>query len=162
MAVGVKLAVTQDPYTIAAGMNAAGEVVGSSDYLMQGYPYASVHGFRWTEGGMKDLGDLGFWFSVATDINGAGLVVGYSSIEAVSQGCTRVHAVLWTGGAVVHDVAVVAASAHPRSVVVGTIVSIDAMLQNLGTQRESFDVQATAGVYSVGTLSLTLAAQPFP
>ena len=151
----------QDPYTKAAGMNAAGEVVGSSDYLMQGYPYASVHGFRWTEGAMKDLGDLGFWFSVATDINGAGLVVGYSSTEAVSQGCSRVHAVLWTGGAVVHDVAVVAASAHPRSVVVGTIVSIDAMIENLGTQRESFDVQATAGVYSVGTLSLTLDAQTF-
>src|SRR5205807_7743383 len=55
----------QDPYTKAAGMNAAGEVVGSSDYLMQGYPYASVHGFRWTQGAMKDLGDLGFWFSVA-------------------------------------------------------------------------------------------------
>src|SRR5437667_78693 len=109
----------------------------------------------------EDHDGIGFWFSVATDINGAGLVVGYSSTEAVSQGCSRVHAVLWTGGAVVHDVAVVAASAHPRSVVVGTIVSIDAMIENLGTQRESFDVQATAGAYSVGTLSLTLDAQTF-
>ena len=147
-----------DAYTGGYGINSGGQVVGASQFSFPDPPYSAVHAFRWTDGTVTDLGDLGFWFSRAVGINGAGLIVGWGAAAAPGQGCTPIHAVRWTGSAVVHDVAVSSASAYPLSAVVGTSVSIDATIENLGTQAESFDVQAAAGSFLVGTISLNLEA----
>src|SRR5439155_703873 len=136
-----------DAYTGGYGINSGGQVVGASQFSFPDPPYSAVHAFRWTDGTVTDLGDLGFWFSRAVGINGAGLIVGWGAAAARGQGCTPIHAVRWTGSAVVHDVAVSSASAYPLSAVVGTSVSIDATIENLGTQAESFDVQAAAGSF---------------
>ena len=57
--------------------------------------------------------------------------------------------------AVVHDVAVTAASASPLSAIVGTSISISATLANQGTQAETFEVSAHAGTILVGTHTVT-------
>jgi len=57
--------------------------------------------------------------------------------------------------AVVHDVAVTAASASPLSAIVGTSISISATVANQGTQAETFDVRAYAGTILVGTHTVT-------
>ncbi|MEM2995446.1 MAG: CARDB domain-containing protein [Candidatus Bathyarchaeia archaeon] len=57
-----------------------------------------------------------------------------------------------------HDVAVVDAVPSARSVEAGEIVNISAIIQNEGTENESFNVSAYYDNYLIETLSVTLAS----
>jgi probable HAF family extracellular repeat protein len=61
--------------SFAAGINAAGQVVGYSDTNFS----ISYHAFLYSGGIMTDLGTLGGPFSFAGGINDAGQIVGYSA-----------------------------------------------------------------------------------
>ena len=81
------LATLGGEFGFAFGINATGQVVGSSDTET-----GESHAFLWTQlAGMQDLGTLGGSFSDAFDINGAGHVVGRSTIATGEE-----HAFLWT------------------------------------------------------------------
>jgi probable HAF family extracellular repeat protein len=125
----------------ALGINGPGRIVGLSD----GRP------FFWEDGTMTDLGGLGYGGGAAYDVNDAGHAVGQS--QASPDPSVR-HAVLWSAPAV-HDVGVASASANPASADVGTPISISATLQNFGTQRETFDVQASTGSTVIGVQTVT-------
>lgn len=73
----------------ATGINAAGDVVGSS--FIAGF--AAVHAFLYQGGTMRDLGTLGGPASSAAAINDAGQIAGTSFIDADTQ-----HAFLYTDG----------------------------------------------------------------
>ena len=96
---GGKIAGQAATYSFAYGINAAGQVVGSSGWL--GNDFIRAHAFLYAGGVMKDLGVLGqFVFqgltysnSSASAINAAGQVVGYSSTSS------GYHAFLYSGGA---------------------------------------------------------------
>jgi probable HAF family extracellular repeat protein len=73
----------------ATGINAAGDVVGSS--FIAGF--AAVHAFLYRDGCMRDLGTLGGPASAAAAINDAGQIAGTSFIDDDVQ-----HAFLYSGG----------------------------------------------------------------
>jgi len=75
-------------YSVANGINAAGQVVGHST------PSTGTRAFLWQNGGMTNLGDLpgGSDASRANGINAAGQVVGYSNASTGSR------AFLWQNG----------------------------------------------------------------
>jgi probable HAF family extracellular repeat protein len=60
--------------TTAAGINASGEITGSSTVVAGG----PTHAFLYSDGSMTDLGTLGGTSSVGTGINNSGEVTGYS------------------------------------------------------------------------------------
>jgi probable HAF family extracellular repeat protein len=75
----------------AAGINAAGQIVGTSEV-----PGSPVHAILWAKGQATDLGTLGeiSWSSQGQDINAAGQIVGFAgTLEGL-------HAVLWDHGAI--------------------------------------------------------------
>lgn len=73
----------------ATGINAAGEVVGSS--FLPGF--TAYHAFLYRDGALRDLGTLGGPSSSAAAINDAGQIAGTSFIDADVQ-----HAFLYSGG----------------------------------------------------------------
>lgn len=82
------------PWTFAAAINDAGQVVGSSVDLSSG----TWHAFLWEDGQMSDLGvPAGFSDSVATAINASGQVVGRAFRDNPATG----HAILWDGERIV-------------------------------------------------------------
>jgi probable HAF family extracellular repeat protein len=74
--------------TAAYGINASGQVVGTS-YL----PGGPAHAFLASGGQVKDLGTFGGWYSTATAVNDAGQVAGYAQLPS-----TAAHAFLYSGG----------------------------------------------------------------
>jgi probable HAF family extracellular repeat protein len=125
----------------AYGINDPGQIVGESN----GRP------FIWDNGTMTDLGGLGYGGGFANDINDAGRVVG--QVQAATDPSVR-HAVLWSSPAR-HDAGVTSASASPSSADVGTRITIVASVQNFGTQRETFNVQASTGSTVIGVQPVT-------
>src|SRR5258708_17743014 len=65
--------------SIAYGINAKGQVVGSADTTASLVLGFSPHAFLWENGTMTDLGTLDGLFGVATGINARGQVVADSS-----------------------------------------------------------------------------------
>ncbi len=81
-------------YSVAVGINAAGQVVGGSTTAPGQEPDGpGSRAFLWDNGTMTDLGTLGGDLSWAIDINDAGQVAGYAETTERTQ-----HAVLWTDG----------------------------------------------------------------
>ncbi|MGE0481769.1 MAG: hypothetical protein AB7Q17_14985 [Phycisphaerae bacterium] len=78
---------------IAAGINAQGWIVGSSEITPE--LFSPVHAFLW-DGALIDLGVLAGRHSDAWDINDAGTVVGQSQ-ALNSQGALVSRAVVWSG-----------------------------------------------------------------
>jgi probable HAF family extracellular repeat protein len=76
--------------SFATGINATGQVVGSSQ---QG-SYGAFHAFLYSAGSMTDLGTLGGYESLAEGISDAGLVAGWSALP--SNGPS--HAFLYRAG----------------------------------------------------------------
>jgi probable HAF family extracellular repeat protein len=135
-----------DSFSAAVAINDAGQVVGFSGSL-----WPDISAVLWDNGTITDLGTLpGHVASSAVGINDAGQIVGGST---PSSGET--HAVLWATVEALHDVAVLSASASPRTVQVGTPVTIAATIQNQGTGPETFEVQAFAGSRPVGNVTIT-------
>lgn len=92
-------------FTVATGVNDAGQVVGCGrTWLSSEYP-GSIRGFVWQDGEMTILEPP--WpqtseiatLSCATGINDRGDVVGYAAWSAVGSGTQTEHAVLWRNGA---------------------------------------------------------------
>jgi probable HAF family extracellular repeat protein len=88
-------------FSIASGINNAGQVVGVSTssqvILTQGGQSLASHAFLWDKGVMIDLGTLGGNLSHATGINPKGQVVGVSHILPASPENAS-HAFLWENG----------------------------------------------------------------
>jgi len=60
-------------HSFAVGVNASGQIIGSSDT-----PGFESHAFSWTAaGGMVDLGTLGGRFTIPVAVNASGQVVGF-------------------------------------------------------------------------------------
>lgn len=79
------------PFSHAFGINARGQVVGSSSIAS-----GDFHAFLWEDGEMTDLGTLpGAFQSFAVGINNRGQVVGRADTAA-----GETHAVLWTKKAI--------------------------------------------------------------
>ena len=76
-------------YSVASGINNAGQVVGRSEVSVDVW-----HAFLWQNGEMIDLGTLGGSDSYANDINEAGQVVDWSKVSSDTY-----HAFLWEDGA---------------------------------------------------------------
>lgn len=77
-------------YSVAYGINASGQVVGSATTDAN----TSLHAFLATGGKMADLGTLGGSFSIAHAVNAAGQVVGNSAMADGSD-----HAFVYSDGA---------------------------------------------------------------
>src|SRR5256885_2248171 len=132
--------------TGAYGINDAGQIVGASTN-----PAETSRPVLWESGTILDLGSLSGGNSHAFAVNEAGQIVG-DSVAPDGQ----FHAVLWTiSSPAVHDVEVTSGSASPLSTTVGAPVSIAATVLNAGTQPETFDVRAYAGLTLIGMQTVT-------
>ena len=81
-------------YSVAHGINNAGQVVGWSYLHGTSLP---THAFLYSGGGMTDLGTLGGSSSMGDDINNEGQIVGYSQLP----GNNRIAAFLYSGGTMI-------------------------------------------------------------
>ncbi len=79
------------PWSDAQGINDNGVIVGSSNYTQRNE--FVFHAFRWTNGVMQDLGDLGGGASVALAINNMGAIVGRSHTSNA-----EIHGYVYTDG----------------------------------------------------------------
>ena len=73
----------------ANGINASGQVVGSSNSTS----FGNTTGFYWENGAMNSIGTLGGNTSVARDINDSGMITGTSQTSSGQQHAFRVGAV---------------------------------------------------------------------
>jgi probable HAF family extracellular repeat protein len=80
--------------SVAYGINAAGQIVGTSNTTDPSFERGPERAFLWKNGRMTDLGTLGGDYSAAYGINAAGQVVGTSN---TSSGGPE-HAFLWEQG----------------------------------------------------------------
>ena len=70
-----------DYYSVANGINNAGQIVGTSTLDGGNIGDGPLHAFKYQNGTMFDLGTLWGNYSEASDINNLGQIVGWSEIE---------------------------------------------------------------------------------
>src|SRR5205823_4372553 len=134
-------------YSEAFGINDAGLIVGRSIDSS-----STFYAFLWENGTIRNLGALPGGESGAADINEARQVIGQSN----GGGHGIYHGVLWNLGlGPIHDVAATNAAAYPESLVVGSSALVAGIVQNQGTQQETFDVTIYAGSIPLGTEAVT-------
>ncbi|HYY48570.1 MAG TPA: PKD domain-containing protein, partial [Thermoplasmata archaeon] len=129
-------------------INGTGAVVG---YSMGNS--SQPHAFVWQDGAMTPLPTLGGEGAAAYGINDVGMIVGESADQSGLY-----HAVLWSPTApapVIHDVAVTGTTQVVDYAIVGSPVTVNTTVTNLGTAAESFGVEALANGVSVAAVNLT-------
>jgi PKD repeat protein len=111
---------------------------------------------RTTESQKGPLSQASRWLALAFFL---GLVVAWTAAPATSAvRASPAQSPPFPSPAAVIDTAVTAALVSPRSGTVGTLVNIQATVQNLGDANETVQVNATAGSRLVGTNTVSLTA----
>jgi len=139
--------------TQAAGVNSDGSVVVGYSYV----PGNLTHAFRWTSGGMVDLGTLGGLHSFANGVSSDGsVVVGYSDVT----GNAAQHAYRWTSGGGMVDLGVLTGGVYSSANAVnadGSVVVGFSYLNVLSAQH-AFRWTSGSGMVDLGTLGGTYAS----
>ncbi len=143
-------------FTKPPARDATQDDVGAMRYSGSAAPYGFTAEWKkkLSTGDASDIayladGTTSYNFFVTTDSNGRGSLGGGIDHSVVTSSNTLRFATPPTP--TTHDVAVTTAGASATSVLQGQAVTVSATVANQGTQAESFDARAYAGVLLVGT-----------